>query len=158
LWPGQTYPSQATAVSTLTETGASPVAPSPSATPRTETGDARLVFIDALRGIAALAVAAYHIERYGPLAKPASRIIAAPIANTIRYGWMGGEVFFVISGFVIAYSLRNAWMTPGYLGNYALRRSIRLDPPYWFTIAFALALHFLGPRLLHVPSPLDEPP
>ena len=120
--------------------------------------ETRLVFIDALRGIAALAVAAYHIERYGPLARPASRIIEGPIENAIRYGWVGVEVFFVISGFVIAYSLRNAWMTPGYLGNYALRRSIRLDPPYWVTIAVALALHFLGPRLLNVPSPIDEPP
>jgi peptidoglycan/LPS O-acetylase OafA/YrhL len=138
-----------------TETIAAPAEPSPVGVPRAEPGDGRLIFIDAMRGVAALAVAAYHIERYGPLAKPASRIIAGPIENTIRYGWMGVEVFFVISGFVIAYSLRNAWMSPGYLGNYALRRSIRLDPPYWVTIAVALSLHFFGPTLLNVPSPMD---
>jgi len=145
-------------MSTLTETTAPPSEASLVGTPRAETGDARLVFIDALRGIAALAVAAYHIERYGPLARPASRIIEGPLENVIRHGWMGVQVFFVISGFVIAYSLRKAWMTPGYLGNYALRRSIRLDPPYWATIAVALALHFLAPRLLNIPSPMDASP
>jgi len=118
----------------------------------------RLVFIDALRGIAALAVAAYHIERYGPLAEPASRIIRGPLETVIEHGWMGVQVFFVISGFVIAYSLRDAWITPRYLGNYALRRSLRLDPPYWATIAVALALHFLASRLLGIPSPMDTPP
>ena len=68
----------------------------------------RLAFIDALRGLAALAVAAYHIERYGPLAEPASRLIAGPIEEVIRHGWMGVQTFYVISGFVIAYSLRGA--------------------------------------------------
>jgi len=119
---------------------------------------ARLVFIDALRGLAALAVAAYHIERYGPLAGPTSRSIAGPVETAIEHGWIGVPVFFVISGFVIAYSLKSAWVTPRYLGLYALRRSIRLDPPYWTTIAVALALHFVLPRLLDVPSPLDSPP
>jgi len=117
----------------------------------------RLAFIDALRGLAALAVAAYHIERYGPLAEPASRLIAGPIEEVIRHGWMGVQTFYVISGFVIAYSLRDAWMTPGYLGNYALRRSLRLDPPYWTTIAVALAVYFAGP-MFGWPSPmLSEP-
>jgi peptidoglycan/LPS O-acetylase OafA/YrhL len=118
----------------------------------------RLAFIDALRGLAALAVAAYHIERYGPLAEPASRLIAGPLEEVIRHGWMGVQTFYVISGFVIAYSLREAWMTPAYLGNYAVRRSLRLDPPYWATIGVALALHFCGAWLLRWPSPLVESP
>jgi peptidoglycan/LPS O-acetylase OafA/YrhL len=117
----------------------------------------RLAFIDALRGLAALAVAAYHIERYGPLAEPASRLIAGPIEDVIRRGWMGVQTFYVISGFVIAYSLRDAWMTPGYLGNYALRRSLRLDPPYWTTIAVSLAIFFAGP-VFGWPSPMLSDP
>jgi peptidoglycan/LPS O-acetylase OafA/YrhL len=117
----------------------------------------RLAFIDALRGLAALAVAAYHLERYGPLAEPASRLIAGPIEEVIRRGWMGVQIFYVISGFVIAYSLRDAWMTPGYLGNYALRRSLRLDPPYWTTIAVSLAIFFLVP-VFQWPPPMDSAP
>jgi peptidoglycan/LPS O-acetylase OafA/YrhL len=67
------------------------------------------------------------------------------------------QVFFVISGFVIAYSVRNARVTPGYLGNYALRRSIRLDPPYWATILFVLLLHAVLHLHLGFDSPLDVP-
>ncbi|MGE0606951.1 MAG: acyltransferase family protein [Pirellulales bacterium] len=128
----------------------------PRARPAIQEG--RLVFIDALRGLAALAVAVYHIERYGPLAEPASALLPAPIENLIESGWMGVQAFFVISGFVIAYSLRRAWVTPGYLGNYALRRSLRLDPPYWATIGLVLVLHAWGPRLWHIPSPITESP
>ena len=38
------------------------------------TGGQRFAFIDALRGIAALGVAAYHIYHYGPLAKAAATV------------------------------------------------------------------------------------
>src|SRR4051794_15898753 len=92
--------------------------------------DGRSTYVDALRGIAAFSVACYHITRYGPLPEPASQIIPGVLQRWFDYGWMGVQVFFVISGFVIAYSVRNARVTPGFLGNYALRRSIRLDPPY----------------------------
>src|SRR5215210_7178617 len=75
------------------------LAPAASVSSRTPPGSRseRLVFIDALRGIAALAVAAYHIERYGPLAEPASRILQGPVETIIEHGWMGVQVFFVIS-------------------------------------------------------------
>ena len=48
-------------------------------------------------------------------------------------------------------------MTPGYFGNYALRRSIRLDPPYWTTILFVLLLHAVLHLHLGFDSPLDVP-
>src|SRR5207244_937357 len=48
--------------------------------------------------------------------------------------------------------------TPGFLGGFALRRSIRLDPPYWTAIVFVLALHVLGPLTGIVPSPYGEAP
>lgn len=48
-----------------------------------------------------------------------------------QYGGAGVEIFFVVSGFAIAYSLRNV-ATDGFgLGRFMLRRAIRLDPPYW---------------------------
>jgi len=49
-------------------------------------------------------------------------------------GRLGVDVFFVLSGFVIAYSIQNGAHTFQYLGKYALRRSIRLDPPLWAAI------------------------
>jgi hypothetical protein len=93
--------------------------------------EGRSTFIDALRGIAAFSVACYHITRwsYGSLQEPASDFIPSILQVWFDHGWVGVQVFFVISGFVIAYSVRNARITPGYLANYVLRRSIRLDPP-----------------------------
>jgi peptidoglycan/LPS O-acetylase OafA/YrhL len=110
----------------------------------------RFAFVDALRGIAALSVAAYHIYRYGPVAKAAARITPAFLDVPLRHGWMGVQVFFVVSGFVIAYTLRSARITPGYLGNFALRCSLRLDPPYWVTILFVLGLYTITTSLFDV--------
>jgi peptidoglycan/LPS O-acetylase OafA/YrhL len=119
--------------------------------------DGRSTYIDALRGIAAFSVACYHINRYGPLWEAASRFIPGLLQFWFDLGWMGVQVFFVISGFVIAYSVRNARITPGYLANYVLRRSIRLDPPYWTTILFVLAMHAVLYLHLGFESPLDVP-
>ena len=55
-------------------------------------------------------------------------------------GRLGVDVFFVLSGFVIAHSIRNGAHTFQYLGKYALRRSIRLDPPLWAAILLEIVL------------------
>src|SRR5579872_3761860 len=117
----------------------------------------RSTYIDALRGIAALGVACYHIARYEPGDQPARELIPGFVQAAFDYGWIGVQVFFVISGFVIAYSLRAAHVTPRFFANYALRRSIRLDPPYWTTILFVLLLHAVLHLHLGFDSPLDVP-
>lgn len=119
--------------------------------------EGRSTYIDALRGIAAFSVACYHITRYGPLPEPASEKIPGFLQVWFDHGWMGVQVFFVISGFVIAYSVRNAFVTPAYLANYVFRRSLRLDPPYWVTIAFVLLLHAVMRLHMEFDSPLDIP-
>lgn len=124
------------------------------ASPSAMTG--RFAFVDALRGIAALLVAVHHIERYGPLRESASVWIPDFLREIAFNGKYGVQMFFVISGFVIAYSIRGAWITPGYLGSFALRRAIRLDPPYWTAIACVLALHAFAPLFDVVPSPFEE--
>ena len=56
------------------------------------------------------------------------------------WGWAGVEVFFVISGFIIPFTL---WQSGYRLKNYArfiLKRIIRLDPPYLLSILLAIAL------------------
>ncbi len=56
----------------------------------------------------------------------------------------GVAIFFVLSGYVIAHSLQNLRFTPSFLGRFALRRSIRLDPPLWLSIAFVIAFGALS--------------
>ncbi|MBD2156186.1 acyltransferase [Leptolyngbya sp. FACHB-16] len=117
----------------------------------------RFTLIDGLRGIAALAVAGYHFYLGSPLHEPLSKVIPTPFGLLLSYGWLGVEVFFVISGFVIAYSLRESEITLAFLGNFALRRILRLSPPYWITIALALFIKgvsnlVLSDRIAALPS------
>ena len=77
----------------------------------------RLALIDGLRGIAAMLVVLFHFCAVAHLAD-------VPVLGWLfAHGNFGVEVFFVISGFVIAYSVRNAQHTLPFLGRFALRRS-----------------------------------
>ncbi|MBY0528506.1 MAG: acyltransferase [Gemmataceae bacterium] len=96
----------------------------------------RFAYIDALRGIAACWVLLYHLGF--PLLP-----WLGPFRHVFERGWLGVDVFFVLSGFVIAYNLRDAAVTPSYIGRFALRRSLRLDPPYWTMIFLTYAIILL---------------
>jgi peptidoglycan/LPS O-acetylase OafA/YrhL len=74
----------------------------------------RLRGLDGLRALAALAVVAHHYG--GPWA---------------RYGLLGVELFFVLSGFVILMTLERD--RP--LAEFALARAARLYPAYWGSVA-----------------------
>jgi peptidoglycan/LPS O-acetylase OafA/YrhL len=94
--------------------------------------------IDGLRGVAAMMVVCYHL--YGNIGRAVSEWFPAFLDAVFRHGYVGVDVFFVLSGFVIPHSLRNGKFSLAFLGRYGLRRSIRLDPPLWATIAIELAL------------------
>ena len=88
-----------------------------------------------LRGLAALSVCIFHFcgaNDYLPEADPVRRIAS--------YGWLGVEMFFVISGFVIplslynrSYSLKSSWI-------FLIRRWMRLQPPYVASIILIVIL------------------
>ena len=52
----------------------------------------------------------------------------------------GVACFFVISGFVIAYSTRNLGTRVQDAARFALRRQVRLDPPYYVVVLAVLLL------------------
>jgi len=56
----------------------------------------------------------------------------------------GVAIFFALSGFVIAHSVCSAQIDLRFTGLFALRRAIRLDPPYWFSICVALIFGYLS--------------
>ena len=76
----------------------------------------RLDNIQAMRGLAALAVVWYHFSR-----GMTSDIVVASGA----LGYLGVEVFFVISGFVIPYSFSQSYRTKDF-GRFMLKRMLRL--------------------------------
>jgi len=105
----------------------------------------RYRLIDALRGIACLAVVLYHAKEGGHLA---ALVTAAPawFGQLLNHGDSGVSIFFVISGFVIAHSMLRDEVGGAYVGRFLLRRSLRLDPPYWAAIALALAAAWVSAR------------
>jgi exopolysaccharide production protein ExoZ len=84
-----------------------------------------------LRGLAALGVALCH---YG-MAFNNKRL-----ADLFSYGQLGVLVFFLISGFIIVYSLTNAGYRPSQFWRFLIKRSIRIDPSYYATIILTLLL------------------
>jgi peptidoglycan/LPS O-acetylase OafA/YrhL len=111
----------------------------------------RLSFIDALRGIAALGVVFYHIKDANHIPTLEARL--PWIGYFLEYGHFGVPIFFVLSGFVIALSLDGRPMGLSTVGWFMMRRSIRLDPPYWVAIVVAIAAGFAKERTLSSFSP-----
>jgi len=98
----------------------------------------RFLFIDGLRGVAAMMVVFFHMKLI--LSDAVGRWFPPWLDTLFGHGDLGVDVFFVLSGFVIAHSIRDGDHTFQYLGKYALRRSIRLDPPLWAAILLEIVL------------------
>ncbi|NJM21654.1 MAG: acyltransferase [Richelia sp. RM2_1_2] len=101
-------------------------------------------FVDSLRGIGVTWVVLYHIYATRRLVE-LSKIIPDWLENVLfKWGSLGVAIFFVLSGFVIAHSLRTATINPSYVGRFSLRRLIRLSPPYYVAILLALVFALLS--------------
>jgi peptidoglycan/LPS O-acetylase OafA/YrhL len=103
----------------------------------------RFLFIDALRGFAALAVVFYHAKEGGHISELTEKMPAF-LDALFTHGDLGVHVFFVLSGFVIAHSMARHEVTLSYFGRFVLRRSVRLDPPYWGSIVLTIAFGVLA--------------
>src|SRR4051812_15611660 len=93
----------------------------------------RIGSIDLLRALASIAVCWFHLTGS---AGPASR--AVKLSGV--YGEFGVQAFFVVSGFVIPYSLRRGGYTHRGFFKFLAKRLVRVDPPYLASIALSLAL------------------
>ena len=91
--------------------------------------------VQVLRGLAALGVVVAHAQ--GELIY---RDAPNPLPS-LEWGAFGVDVFFVISGFVMAYASANAFGSLRSVWPFMIRRIIRIAPLYWIaTLAFALLL------------------
>jgi peptidoglycan/LPS O-acetylase OafA/YrhL len=96
--------------------------------------------LDGVRGLAVLMVVAVH---YGNLANRGSSILGA--IQTIKdMGWVGVDVFFVLSGFLITGILWEAKRKPHPWKNFYARRALRLFPLYYAVWFFLLGYLFLA--------------
>lgn len=108
-----------------------------------------LGILDLLRGFAALSVVCYHftgtLTSGGFLAKFYSPLLAPAFS----WGYLGVEVFFVISGFVIPYSLLKTTYTPHDFFPYFSKRIARICPPAYVLIGLTLLQWLVVDFILH---------
>jgi peptidoglycan/LPS O-acetylase OafA/YrhL len=104
------------------------------------TAKSRLPALDILRFAAALGVLAYHyISSYLP--EDSTEPWLATAAQLTRYGYLGVELFFIISGFVILWSAQGK---PA--ASFAISRFCRLYPAFWAAMLLTSACYLLlGP-------------
>ena len=102
----------------------------------------RIGVINALRAFAAIFVAWGHfVAGQGKY-----------LSLSGKYGYLGVHIFFVISGFVIPWSLYRSRYALRDYPRFLLKRNVRLYPPYLASIAVTvLATNFIMAPLLHLP-------
>lgn len=115
----------------------------------------KFCLVQSLRGIAALWVVLFHARAGGHINALLAKLPAAGGAF-FDLGETGVAIFFALSGFVIAHSIAGDRITPAYIGRFALRRSIRLDPAYWASIMLFLTFAIVSAAVKREPMALPS--
>ncbi len=106
--------------------------------------------LDALRALAILAVIFHNIDTYS-LENPVGLFVKL-VNFTSNAGWVGVQLFFVLSGFLITGILLDGRGAPHQLRNFYMRRVLRIFPVYY---AFLLIAFVLLPTLSIMPKWLE---
>lgn len=104
---------------------------------------ARVATLDGVRGLAILLVIAHHASQFA-VVRPRTGAETA-ISRLFAQGWIGVDLFFVLSGYLITGLLLRARGRPRYFRNFYARRTLRIFPLYYATV-FAMCV--LLPALL----------
>jgi peptidoglycan/LPS O-acetylase OafA/YrhL len=100
----------------------------------------RLQALDLLRFVAALSVVFYHYTARGRGWHTPVRQLFPAVHIVSQYGWMGVELFFLISGFVICMS---SWDRP--VGAFFVSRVARLFPAYLVAVMLTASVVAIWP-------------
>jgi peptidoglycan/LPS O-acetylase OafA/YrhL len=95
---------------------------------QTAKGKPHIQQVDYIRAIASLAVALFHL--------------GGKVLPVLKYGWLGVEMFFVLSGFIICWAIpvNYTWKLSW---RFISKRIIRIEPPYVISIVLVLVAHYL---------------
>ena len=93
--------------------------------------------LDGIRGFAILLVVFYH--NFG-------------FINYFFFGWLGVDLFFVLSGFLITDILLKTFGNQNYLRNFYTRRVLRIFPLYYLSLVIFL---LILPRVRDIPIDLS---
>lgn len=98
----------------------------------------RLELLDYGRFFAAVIVLLFHYTFNGIANGKISSIDHIPgLIEVTKYGYLGVELFFMISGYVIFFSAKNRSAS-----QFAVARALRLYPLFWFAVVFTAFFAF----------------
>jgi peptidoglycan/LPS O-acetylase OafA/YrhL len=103
-----------------------------------------------LRATASLMVAAFHIicGNAGLFAHDNY------LKEFSRFGYIGVEVFFILSGYVICYALPENYSIKN-SGTFFLKRIVRIEPPYIASIILILCLNSISYRITNTENNIN---
>jgi peptidoglycan/LPS O-acetylase OafA/YrhL len=108
-------------------------------------------FLDGLRAIAILWILFYHTAQHFDL-KPRFGDPFYPLAMIISRGFLGVDIFFVISGFLITGLLIGDPTRRIRIERFYLRRCFKIIPSYYFAVIIGIFLSVIvHPRFLRSP-------
>jgi peptidoglycan/LPS O-acetylase OafA/YrhL len=104
-----------------------------------------LSHVPALDGLRGVAIVAVMLHNFSAIGDPTPTYVA----RALEWGWMGVQLFFVLSGFLITRILLEADRTSGVLRAFLARRALRIVPLYAATL---FVYFFVVPRVLDAPT------
>jgi peptidoglycan/LPS O-acetylase OafA/YrhL len=110
---------------------------------------ARVPALDGLRGLAILTVMLYHFHLFGVgygSSLPLWERLYSSVANV---AWVGVDLFFVLSGFLITGILHDSRQKPNYYATFYRRRALRIFPLYYLMLVLAYWVMPMVLRGLH---------
>ena len=109
----------------------------PRAIAATEHSVAHYAQLDGLRGVAILLVMFYHFILPH---ENANSHTANWLPQLLHCGWIGVDLFFVLSGFLITGILVGTRGSPHYFRNFLARRFLRIWPLYYLSLVVLLVM------------------
>lgn len=101
----------------------------------------RVLELDGVRGIAILMVLVYHGFAPAMVAAPFTwTAFPRTVESVASVGWMGVDLFFVLSGFLITGILLDSAGKPHYFKNFYARRALRILPLYYLILVLIAVL------------------
>jgi peptidoglycan/LPS O-acetylase OafA/YrhL len=118
---------------------------------------ARVLELDGIRGLAIVSVLLWHLVVMPHVLSPGGPKPAGMmwLVRVLSLSWAGVDLFFGLSGFLIAGILLDGKGIPSFLSRFYLRRFFRIYPLYWAVLVLCFSIPYLAARLdLVAPAPV----